>query len=92
MNNDSHTEQSIVLRDRARMELSGISDVESFSDTSVIALSSLGNISVDGEGLKIESFSTDTGRLVICGKLDAVCYFGRRAKRRRLFSSGAEEL
>lgn len=92
MNNDSIIEQSIMLRDRARMELTGICDVESFSDTSVIALSSLGNISIDGESLKIESFSADTGKLVINGKFDAVCYFGRRVKRRRLFSDKADSL
>ena len=87
MSNDSIIEQNVILTGRARMELSGISDVESFTDTSVIALSSLGNISIDGEELKIESFSADTGRLVVNGKFDSFCYFGRESKKRGLFSS-----
>lgn len=90
MNNVSYKEQSIVLKDRSRMELTGINDVESFTDTSVIALSVLGNISIDGEELKIESFSVESGKLIICGKFDAFCYFGRQSKRKGLFSSKAE--
>ena len=76
MNNESTVEQNIILHGRARMELTGIIEVESFTDVSVIAVSSLGNISVDGEELKIESFSTESGLLVICGKFDGFCYFG----------------
>jgi len=90
MNNPAYKEHSIVLSDRSRMELTGISDVESFTDNSVIAISVQGNISIDGEELKIESFSTESGKLVICGKFDAFCYFGRKAKR-GLFSHKSDK-
>ena len=90
MNNGSYTEHSISLTGRVRMELTGVSDVESFTENSVIALSSMGNISIDGEELKIESFSTETGRLTVVGKNDAICYFGRQSKKRRLFVSKNE--
>ena len=90
MNNGSYTEHSISLTGRVRMELTGVSDVESFTENSVIALSSMGNISIDGEELKIESFSTETGRLTVVGKIDAFCYFGRQSKKRRLFDSKNE--
>lgn len=90
MNNESSKEQNIILRSRSKMELSGIDDVESFTDNSVIALSALGNISIDGEQLKIESFSAETGELIISGKFDAFCYFGRKSKKRGLFSKGSE--
>lgn len=73
------------------MELTGITDVESFSDSSVIAVSTLGDISVDGEQLKVESFSADSGKLIINGKFDGVCYFGRQSRKRRLFSSKRDE-
>lgn len=91
MNNESIVEQNIILHGRARMELTGIIEVESFTDVSVIAVSSLGNISVDGEELKIESFSTESGLLVISGKFDGFCYFGRKAKKRGLFVKRSED-
>ena len=86
MNNVSLNEQNVTLSGRAKMELSGVSDVESFTDTSVIAETSLGSISIDGEELKIESFSAETGRLVVVGKFDGFCYFGKESKKRGFFS------
>lgn len=91
MNNDSYKEQSVFLTDRSKLELTGICDVESFTDTSVIAVSVLGNISIEGEEIKIESFSVESGRLVIVGKFDSFCYFGKQTKKRRLFSFRAED-
>lgn len=86
MNNlEENSEQNVILKNRKAMELSGIIDVESFTDTSIIAESSLGSISIDGEGLKIESFSSTDGKLTLCGKVDAFCYFGREKKKRSLF-------
>ena len=86
MNNETAIDQSVHMSGRSRIELTGITDVESFSDTSVIACSSLGNISIDGEELKVESFSAETGRLIVNGNLDGFCYYGREVRRRRLFS------
>ena len=91
MNNGSYKEHSITLRDRSRLELSGISDVESFTENSVIAVSSLGNLSIEGEELKIESFSAETGRLAVAGKVDGFYYFGNPSKKKRLFSKKAED-
>lgn len=87
MNNVSIPEQNVSLEGRTRMELSGVSDVESFTDTSVIAETTLGCISIDGEQLKIESFSADTGRLIVVGKFDGFCYFGKESKKRGFFFS-----
>ena len=81
-------EQNVFMSDRTKMELTGIDDVESFSDTSVIASSSLGSIAIEGENIKIESFSSDTGILIVKGNFDSFCYFGNSdKKKRRLFSS-----
>ena len=91
MNNGTTVSQNVFMYSRSHVELDGISDVESFTDTCVIAVSSLGSISIDGEELKIESFSTDTGKLVVNGKLDGFCYFGREASRKRLFGSKKEK-
>lgn len=87
MNNSASVSQNVLMFNRSRVELDGIIDVESFTDQYVIAESSLGKISLDGEELKIESFSTETGKLVVNGKLDSVCYFGKEASRKRRSSS-----
>lgn len=87
MNNEMNPEQNVLMLNRSRMELSGITDVESFTDENILAVSYLGDISIDGEDLKIESFSAESGKLIVNGKFDGFCYFGNESKRRRkLFS------
>lgn len=91
MNNEIPRENKIMLYNRAHMELTGITDVESFTDTSVSAVSDLGEISIEGQELRIDSFSTGDGNLVIDGKIDAVFYFGReRGHKKKLFSGGTK--
>ena len=87
MNNVSIPEQRMSLVGRAHMELTGVIDVESFTDASVIAETSMGSVSIDGEELKIESFSSERGILVINGKFDGFYYFGKQSKKRGFFFS-----
>ena len=87
MNNSASVSQNVLMFNRSRVELDGIIDVESFTDQYVIAESALGKISLDGEELKIESFSAETGKLVVNGNFDSVYYFGKEASKRRRSSS-----
>ena len=77
--------QNIRILHRQRMELTGIEEVESFTDNSVVMRSSLGSLSVEGDSLKIESFSTDKGELIIEGKIDGVYYFGSETSQKKGF-------
>lgn len=69
-------DQDVILCSRKRMELSGIEEVESFSESEITAASALGRIAVCGSELKIESFSAETGKLVIRGSVDSFSYDG----------------
>ncbi len=91
MNNETMMPHSIILDNRSRMELDGILDVESFTDLSIIANSTLGNIAIDGTDLKVDSFSSQTGKLVIKGTVDSFCYFGSRKGKKRLFGSRGDK-
>ncbi|MBR0302373.1 MAG: YabP/YqfC family sporulation protein [Clostridia bacterium] len=65
----------LFLYDRKRAELDGVTDVSSLSDASITADCKWGAIEISGRGLKILSFSTDTGKLTICGTVDSVVYY-----------------
>ena len=86
MNNGTTPTQNVFMFNRSRVELDGIIEVESFTDVNVIALSSLGNIAIDGCELKVESFSSETGKLVVNGNIDGFCYFGRKTLGKRRLS------
>ncbi len=68
-------QQDICIYQRKRIELSGIEEVESFTENAIVMRSILGSVSVEGEGLKIDRFSTEQGELIITGRFDSVYYF-----------------
>ena len=81
-------DQDVCLFSRKRMELGGIEEVESFSETEIVLLSSLGRIAVSGSGLKIGLFSAENGELELTGTVDAFVYLeddGGERERRGFF-------
>lgn len=85
MENEIFADQNVSLFARKRIELTGITDVTSFTESSVEAEYSGGMIAVEGEELKIEEFSSESGRLTVCGTVNGFFYFGRARKNKRGF-------
>ncbi|MBQ7311966.1 MAG: hypothetical protein IJW81_00095 [Clostridia bacterium] len=80
--------QDICLFSRGRMELTGIEEVESFTDEQITVESSLGMIAIEGKNLKIESFRTECGSLIVNGEFDSLYYYGKQenGEKRGIFS------
>ena len=76
-------EQNIILYNRKRIELTGISDVSAFSESEVEVEYPGGSIAIEGENLKIDGFSSETGVLNINGIINGFFYFGRAGKARK---------
>ena len=72
--------QQLVINDRKKLKITGVSEVESFSDTNVSAATCMGQLSVKGEGLKINKLDTDDGELIVDGKINAVEYPKKKEK------------
>lgn len=77
MNNEQHTEHNILISDRKYAELSGIEYVESFDENGIVCFSPLGGITIDGEDLKIDNFSIDSGKLSVSGTVNGIYYFSK---------------
>lgn len=77
MNEEAVQAQNIFLYDRKKLEMTGISDVSAFSDTSVEMSYSGGMIAVEGTDLEIDSFSSETGHICITGVVSSFCYYGK---------------
>lgn len=65
---------NIVLEDRKHLTVSGVKDVDSFDEMNIVALTSLGEMTVSGNNLRINRFSTDVGELAIDGDICAINY------------------
>lgn len=66
---------NVSIKSRKRIEMTGISDVTSFDDGTVVGQSEKFGVSIEGENLKIEKFNAETGDLVLNGTINGLFYF-----------------
>ena len=64
----------VVLEDREQLTISGVEEVESFDEVSILLSTALGGLEVQGEGLHIEKLSLDGGDLKVEGTINALIY------------------
>lgn len=65
---------SIHIDNREQMAATGIKRVDFFSDELITAQTDLGQLNIKGEALHIESLNSDTGDMLVKGKVGAVSY------------------
>ncbi len=84
--NKKHT---LSLEQRSRMQLTGVSDVQSFDEQSVVLLTDCGELTVEGEGLHVSTLDIARGLVDIDGHISCVAYSdaapARKGRRARLF-------
>ncbi|MEM5779547.1 MAG: sporulation protein YabP [Lawsonibacter sp.] len=80
------TGHQVVLEDRERLTISGVEEVESFDDSSILLSTAHGGLEVQGEGLHIEKLSLDGGDLKVEGLINALVYEPRGRERGGLLS------
>lgn len=71
--------QKLTLENRRRLQLSGVTEVESFDETTVALQTNQGLLVVRGAGLRLLQLSVDGGQVAVEGQIDAMIYEeGRR--------------
>ena len=68
---------TITLQNRTTLSLDGVSDVLSFDESAVLLQTTLGTLSVEGEGLHILSLALESGIVSMSGKINALFYTER---------------
>lgn len=68
----------LILQDRRLAELTGVSDVDSFDETAVIAYTSLGELNIRGNGLHIKRLDLECGVLSVEGTICSLEYTENR--------------
>ena len=76
----------ILIRSRKHIDITGVRDVVSFDDRAVVMVTSGGDMTVEGEDLKIGTLDTEKGVVSVDGKISAVIYYDEApTEKRRLF-------
>ena len=74
MEDNVRLNHNIIVEDRKKMTLTGVKDVLSFDEETVVLDTSLGKLTVKGSGLHIVNFDTKSGDLSAEGRLYALVY------------------
>ena len=80
---DKTAEQNVFLYDRNRLEITGVVDVCEFTPSTVELTLEEGCLGVDGEGLKIDYFSADSQKVLICGTVSGIVYYNKPLLKKR---------
>ena len=73
----------IYLKHRREMSINGVRDVDSFDEQTAVIQTADGELTLEGEGLKIGTLDTDKGVVTVSGKINALYYTGDEGKEKR---------
>lgn len=65
---------SLSMDDRCRLSVTGVDDVESFDEATIVMNTSQGNLIVRGSGLHIGKISLDVGEIKVEGMICELSY------------------
>lgn len=67
-------DHNVIMEGRKVLRMSGVKDVDSFDEQTVVTFTNLGELTVRGENIHISRFSTETGELSLEGEFYALSY------------------
>ena len=73
------------MENRRLLILTGVKDVESFTDSEILLFTSLGELKIRGKNLQIGKFNLETGDFQATGEIGALIYGETTAKVPRNF-------
>ena len=83
----AHQPHTLQLKERRNLTMSGVTEVVSFDDTSVVLQTALGTLIVQGQELQLKTLSQEGGQVAVDGTVSALIYEEPRSGgwRQRLF-------
>ena len=78
---------SLQLKERRQLTMTGVNEVVSFDESTVVLQTDLGTLIVQGRDLQLKTLSTEGGQVAVEGEVTALSYEESRAGgwRQRLF-------
>ena len=65
---------NIILEERSKLSISGVTDVESFDENEISLYTTLGELSVKGKCLHVDEMSLESGNITISGEVKSLVY------------------
>lgn len=65
---------NLILEDRKHLMVSGVSDIDSFDEETVVIYTQMGELTIKGSDLHINALNIDTGELTVEGNMYSFVY------------------
>ena len=65
---------TVTMEDRKRLSVSGVMEVESFDEQTIVLETAMGRLVIRGAALNISRLSTDQGDVSVQGQIDSMHY------------------
>lgn len=73
-NKISFKNQNVFIEDRNKVTITGVEQVESFNDNTIILNTIKGGMTIKGEGLNVGKLNLDEGNVKIDGIINGILY------------------
>ena len=77
---------NLVLENREKLSLTGVTDVDSFDENTIVAYTDYGELTIGGENLHICKLNIEDGELKIEGTVSSLNYLSNKPKSQGLFA------
>lgn len=73
--NDSRDKRhDIILKQRCEIELCGVTDVESFDESGAVLHTTEGELTIEGEDIRLGTLDTEKGIVTVTGRISGLYY------------------
>ena len=77
---------NVIMENRHSLSISGVRDVDSFDEQSVVLLTEMGELTVRGDSLHISHLDQETGELRMSGDVSELVYSELKQERKGFFA------
>lgn len=74
-------QHNIIMENRRSLTISGVMDIDSFDEQTVIVFTEQGELTIKGEGLHINKIDVESGDLLMEGEVDSLSYSDNQPQR-----------
>ena len=81
MANENNMIQNIILENREKLSVTGITDILTFDEDEIVLNTEYGILEITGSDLKVEKLSLDSGEILARGFINSVNYAGDKQEK-----------
>lgn len=77
---------SVIMEDRKKLSVSGVTDIESFDEQTIIAMTDSGELTIRGWNLHITRLNLEQTELLVDGEISSLTYTDVRPQAKGFFA------